>query len=93
MPGFGLPLIEAAQRGLSILARDIPVFREVAGTHASYFSGSRPDELALAVQGWLALAQQGAAPSSAGLSWLTWQQSTHALLQTVLPLPMSDADE
>lgn len=91
--GFGLPLIEAAQRGVPILARDIPVFREVAGDHASYFSGSRPDELALAVQGWLVLAQQGAAPSSAGLPWLTWQQSTHALLQTVLPLLTSNADE
>jgi glycosyltransferase involved in cell wall biosynthesis len=63
--GFGLPLIEAAQRGVPILARDIPVFREVAGAHASYFSGNRADELALAVQGWLSLARQGAAPSSA----------------------------
>jgi FkbM family methyltransferase len=83
--GFGLPLIEAAQRGVPILARDIPVFREVAGAHASYFSGNRADELALAVQGWLSLARQGTAPSSAGLPWLTWQQSTQALLQTLLP--------
>ena len=28
--GFGLPLIEAAQHGISFIARDIPVFREVA---------------------------------------------------------------
>ena len=27
--GFGLPLIEAAQHKLPIIARDIPVFREV----------------------------------------------------------------
>ena len=37
--GFGLPLIEAARHNLPILARDIPVFREVAGDHALYFSG------------------------------------------------------
>ena len=35
--GFGLPLIEAARHRIPILARDIPVFREVAGDHASYF--------------------------------------------------------
>ena len=36
--GFGLPLIEAAQHGLPIIARDIPVFVEVAGEHAYYFT-------------------------------------------------------
>ena len=33
--GFGLPLIEAAKHALPILARDIPVFREIAGEHAA----------------------------------------------------------
>jgi glycosyltransferase involved in cell wall biosynthesis len=37
--GFGLPLIEAARHGLPLIARDIPVFREVAREHALYFSG------------------------------------------------------
>jgi glycosyltransferase involved in cell wall biosynthesis len=37
--GFGLTLIEAARHGLPIIARDIPVFREVAGEHAYYFRG------------------------------------------------------
>ena len=35
--GFGLPLIEAARHKLPIIARDIPVFREVAGEHALLF--------------------------------------------------------
>jgi hypothetical protein len=39
--GFGLPLIEAAQHKLLILARDLPVFREVADGHASFFNGCR----------------------------------------------------
>lgn len=36
--GFGLPLIEAAQRETPVIARDIPVFREVAGDWATFFS-------------------------------------------------------
>ena len=35
--GFGLPLIEAASYGKSIIARDIAVFKEVAGQNALYF--------------------------------------------------------
>ncbi|MFU0418289.1 glycosyltransferase, partial [Acinetobacter baumannii] len=36
--GFGLPLVEAARYGMPLLVRDLPVFREVVGEHASYFS-------------------------------------------------------
>ena len=51
--GFGLPLIEAAKQGIPILARDLPVFREVAGDHAFYFTGLSAEDLALAVKDWL----------------------------------------
>jgi len=34
--GYGLPLIEAAQHGLPVIARDIAVFREVMGDAALY---------------------------------------------------------
>jgi glycosyltransferase involved in cell wall biosynthesis len=40
--GFGLPLIEAARYKLPIIARDTPIFREVAGEWAFYFSGLKP---------------------------------------------------
>lgn len=36
--GFGLPLVEAMTIGLPIAARDINVFREVAGEHAKFYS-------------------------------------------------------
>ena len=36
--GFGLPIVEAAKHGLPIIARDIPVFREVGCDGADYFS-------------------------------------------------------
>lgn len=80
--GFGLPLIEAAQHGLPIIARDIPVFREVAGEHAYYFRGDESQALANALRAWLSLGD--AAPTSTGIAWLTWQQSSRELLDVVL---------
>jgi len=40
--GFGLPLIEVTRHKLPIIARDIPVFREVIGEHGFYFKGLDP---------------------------------------------------
>lgn len=74
--GFGLPLIEAAQHGLPILARDIPIFREVVGEHAAYFQAATPMELAAAIVAWQ---RAGFQPSTAGLPWLTWRQSARNL--------------
>lgn len=74
--GFGLPLIEAARHGLPLLVRDLPVFREVAGPHASYFPDSGDAELlADAVAAWLAGLRSGQAPPSAGIRPLRWQDS------------------
>ncbi|MFG1421925.1 glycosyltransferase [Roseixanthobacter liquoris] len=39
--GFGLPPLEAATRGLPVLARDIAVVREVLGPAGRYFSSRR----------------------------------------------------
>jgi glycosyltransferase involved in cell wall biosynthesis len=77
--GFGLPLIEAAQRALPIIARDLPVFREVAGPHAFYFHGDAPQAIASAVREWRALQRQGAQPRSEGIEWMTWAQSAARL--------------
>jgi glycosyltransferase involved in cell wall biosynthesis len=82
--GFGLPLIEAAQHDIPIIARDLPVFREVAREHALYFSGLAPDDLAAALNEWLALQRAGKAPVSSGMPWLTWQQSAQQLLDAVV---------
>jgi glycosyltransferase involved in cell wall biosynthesis/SAM-dependent methyltransferase len=78
--GFGLPLIEAAQHGLPILARDIPVFREVAGEHARYFQADGAEQLADAIQRWLA---EGFQPPSSALPWLTWAQSAANLARQI----------
>lgn len=81
--GFGLPLIEAAQRGLPIIARDLPVFAEVAGEHAFYFSGKTAQALAGRVSEWLALHAAGKSPQSSAMPWLTWAESARQLLGTV----------
>ncbi|MDO5758257.1 MAG: glycosyltransferase [Rhodobacterales bacterium] len=81
--GFGLPLIEAAQHHLPILARDIPVFREVAGAHATYFDGLEPEPLAHAVRDWLSVHASGQIIRSDAMSWLTWDQSAAMLLEKI----------
>lgn len=81
--GFGLPLIEAARHGLPVLARDLPVFREVAGAHAHYFDGLDGEALAAAVRAWLALDADGAAPASAAMPWLTWADNAVELLEVL----------
>lgn len=82
--GFGLPLIEAAQHQLPIIARDIPVFREIAGDHAYYFTGQQPEVLATTIRSWLTLHQAGLAPRSSTMPFLTWQESTRQMLDIIL---------
>lgn len=82
--GFGLPLIEAALHKVPIIARDIPVFREVAGDHAFYFKGLEPQNLSAAIKNWLMLNVKGKAPQSINMPWLTWSQSAQQLLQVIL---------
>ena len=42
--GFGLPIIEAIQRGTPVIASDIPVSREVAGEYAIWFPQDNVEE-------------------------------------------------
>lgn len=77
--GFGLPLIEAAQHGLPVIARGIPVFREIAGEHAFYFEGKEPHALVDAIQQWLLLHEQGQEPKPAGIEWITWEESAEQI--------------
>jgi glycosyltransferase involved in cell wall biosynthesis len=78
--GFGLPLIEAARHGLSILARDLPVFREVGGDGADYFNGLDGTSLADALRDWLVRKAAGKHAPVEELRWMTWQENVRQLL-------------
>jgi glycosyltransferase involved in cell wall biosynthesis len=83
--GFGLPLIEAAQKNKPIIARDIPVFREVAGEYAYYFDNNNsPECIATAIKKWMALYQKNQHPNSVGMPYLTWEESAQSLLTNLI---------
>ncbi|MBN6103308.1 glycosyltransferase family 4 protein [Xanthomonas sp. CFBP 8703] len=90
--GFGLPLIEAAQRGKPMIARDIPVFREVAGSHAFYFDGRSAVNIANALLRWTALYREDRHPRPDAMPWLTWSQSA-SQLGAVLTGALPEASE
>lgn len=87
--GFGLPIIEAAVHNLPVIARDIPVFREVAGESASYFSGLDSKDLSDAIRNWLVLRRDGNVPQLDGMKRLTWKESCRELLDRVFSLVAS----
>ena len=83
--GFGLPLIEAAQSNIPIIARDIPVFKEVAKEFAYYFENTNEaNVLCKAIKEWLELYKDDKHPKSQNMPWLTWQESTKILLDKIL---------
>jgi len=80
--GFGLPLIEAAQHKLPIIARDIPVFREVAGEYAYYFANDNdPSILGEAIMDWLRLYYEKHQLKSDKIKWQTWEKSTVQIIK------------
>ena len=78
--GFGLPLIEASFHNLPVLARDIAVFREVAGDAALYFDGSSAEGLIAGVLRWVRQRELNEIPEPADMDAMSWRQSADALL-------------
>ncbi len=83
--GFGLPLVEAAQHKIPIIARDIAVFREVAAQYAYYFIGKTAEDLADTIINWLELYKNNRHPKSNNMPWLTWEESANQLLRLIIP--------
>jgi glycosyltransferase involved in cell wall biosynthesis len=82
--GFGLPLIEAAQHHTPIIARDISVFKEVAGDSAFYFQNSNnPNILSNRIQEWIILYNKNIHPKSDNMHWITWRQSAEMILHNL----------
>jgi len=82
--GFGLPLVEAMQRGVPVMASDLPVFREIGNDYVAYFDLNDPEALAALID----LHQRsGHFPAAKGLKnwrWIGWQQASRQLLEKTL---------
>jgi glycosyltransferase involved in cell wall biosynthesis len=82
--GFGLPLIEAAQNKLPIIARDIEVFREVARGYASYFKAQNGVDLAKAIKVWADDCRSGKYIDPAEMSFATWGISAQQFIECII---------
>lgn len=82
--GFGLPLVEAMQRGLPAMASDIPVFREVGGDFMAYFDLDEPQTLADQVVRFESSNEFPATKSVADWQWIGWREASQQLISRTL---------
>lgn len=84
--GFGLPLLEAMQRGVPVACSDIPVLREVGGDVAHHFDPDDPVAAAAAVM--TAIDDVGAATRgperAARFSWAASARGTYEAYERAL---------
>lgn len=74
--GFGLPLIEAMQHDTDVIARDIPVFKEVTHGTSTYFSTTQ--ELKEIILNYKKQSQPQVK------SFQSWEESAHQLMDLIL---------
>jgi alpha-1,2-rhamnosyltransferase len=80
--GFGLPIVEAFQRGLPVLCSDIPVFREIAEGNAWFFGLDNPAQLANIIRQFV-VRDNNAFAGRAKIPWPSWRQSTENLFESI----------
>lgn len=88
--GFGLPLIEAAYFNRPVLARDIPVFREIAGNNVSFFL-DEDSNLLISLTRWIkSISLQKNTESYVNMV-NTWPESSTQLLSILHTLQVFDS--
>jgi glycosyltransferase involved in cell wall biosynthesis len=95
--GFGLPLVEAMQRGLPAMGSDIAVFREIGGEFMAYFDLQDPESLARLIIGFQHSGQFPAARDVADWQWIGWREASLQLVErsarNVLGAPTAPASQ
>lgn len=81
--GFGLPLIEAMQYGLPVMASDIPVFREIGGDYVAYFDICNTAQLSDLIVEFESKDVFPARKSIDKWQWLSWEESTRGLVDKI----------
>lgn len=82
--GFGLPLVEAMQRGLPATGSDIPVFREIGGEFMAYFDLADPQTLANLVTRFEATGEFPAERPVGEWRWIGWHEASRQLIARIL---------
>ena len=82
--GFGLPLVEAMQRGLPAFGSDIPVFHEVGGEYMAYFDLQDPQTLANLVTRFEKSGDFPAAGQLTDWQWIGWSGACGQLIDGIL---------
>jgi glycosyltransferase involved in cell wall biosynthesis len=80
--GFGLPVVEAAVRGVPLIVRDLPVLREIAGDDVAYFTGSG-GALADRLSDWLIAWRAGSHPQGTTALRRSWRQVADDLVDVL----------
>lgn len=77
--GFGLPIIEANKHKKHILARNIPVFREILGEDGDFFPDTNESEILLFLIKWIKKFRSGKLKKNNAVS-ITWEKSTDKVI-------------
>jgi glycosyltransferase involved in cell wall biosynthesis len=77
--GFGLPIVEAFQHGLRVFCSDIPVFREIAESKATFFALNDRDDLGRRIADFCAAVDPRDRAQRHPQPWIDWEQSTEQL--------------
>ena len=80
--GYGLAVVEAASYGKPVILRDIPVFREIAGDSAYYFSGLEGKNISDAVEEFMEQQKKGDVKLPVVKS-NSWEEFTNKVLSLI----------
>jgi len=86
--GFGLPLVEAMSYGRSVIASDIPVFREIGGDYPVYFQLDDRRSLENCIDYCL----RAGFEKKEQRQWISWDESVRNLFGKVLTMADTKMD-